>query len=159
MRMGWQGPVLFACLSGVLGIGVVRAEEHIACETLSTRSLIVQDGSAHILRLVLQNPTQKTVVIDEYHFGANLLSIRAVAKADGHELTTSIPLLSPGVKPVEIRPNKDAVRNVNLDGSLPDLTAVLRESDVEISWKLSLEPNDDCFSQEVLTTFTLHRTR
>jgi hypothetical protein len=114
---------------------------------------------AHILRLVPQNPTQKTVVIDEYHFGANLLSIRAVAKADGHELTTSIPLLSPGVKPVEIRPNKDAVRNVNLDGSLPDLTAVLRESDVEISWKLSLEPNDDCFSQEVLTTFTLHRTR
>ncbi len=159
MRIGWQGAVLFACLSGVLGMGVVHAEEHIACETLSTRSSIVQDGSAHILRLVLQNPTQKTVVIDEFHFGANLLNIRAVAKADGHELTTSIPLLSPGTKPMEIRPNKDAVRNVNLDGSLPELTTVLRESDVDVSWTLSLEPNDDCFSQEVSTTFTLHRTR
>ena len=70
---------------------------------------------------------------DEFHFGANLLDIRAVAKADGQELTTSIPLLSPGARAMVIRSGGDAVRNVDLAGSLPELAKTLQGSDVDVS--------------------------
>lgn len=156
-RITFLSYVIFVELAGVSNVGMVHAEDRIVCETVSTRSSIVQRGTTHTLRIVLQNLTRKAVTIDEFHFGANLLDIRAVAKADGHRLTTSIPLLSPGTKPMLIRSGGSVVRDVDLDGSLPELARTLRGSDVDVSWTLGLEPSDECFSQEVKTTFTLHQ--
>jgi hypothetical protein len=95
------------------------------------------------------------VEIEEFYFFSNMMRFHAVAKADGRQLRILLPLLSPGVKPMLIRPNETVVREVPLEGMIPELTEVLRESNVDVSWRLSLNPNKACFSEEITTTVTL----
>jgi hypothetical protein len=148
---------LHVCVFGLALSGLSRAGEREECSTLSMHSSMVEDDHGHTVRITLQNPTQQTVEVEEFHFFSNMMNFRAIAKADGHQLRIAIPLLSPGVKPLRIRPNETVIREVSLEDMIIDLKKVLQTSDIDVSWTLTLKPNKGCFSEEVMTRITLER--
>lgn len=148
---------LHVCVFGLALSGLSRAGERAECTTLSMHSSMVEDDHGHTVRITLQNPTQQTVEVEEFYFFSNMMNFRAITKADGRQLRIWIPLLSPGVKPLRIRPNERVIREVSLEYVIEDLKKVLQTSDVDVSWTLKLKPNEGCFSEEVTTTITLDR--
>jgi hypothetical protein len=147
------------CILGFALSDPLRASERALCTTLSMHSSIVEDARGHTLRITVQNPTQQTVETEEFHFWSNGVSFRAIARADGRQLRTVIPLLDPGVNPLLIKPSETVVRELPLEDVFPDLKTLLRSSDVDVSWTLKLKPNKGCFSEEATTTVTLDRAR
>jgi hypothetical protein len=138
---------------------MILAGERVLCTTLSVHSSIVEGNHDHIVRMTLHNPTQRTVEIEDFYFFSNMMDFHAIAKADGHQLQVWIPLLSPGVTPLRMRPDETVVREVSLNGVIHNLTETLRNSAVDVSWRLSLPPREGCFSEEVTTKITLDRAQ
>lgn len=139
---------------GFAFVGAVQANGSALCSSLPVRAQIVGDVR-HILMITVENPTSHVVALDASSFGENLLRFSGVEKTGERPLKVVVPLLSPGVEPLRIPAHDKIVKEIRLDVIFPDLSATLKRSSVDISWKLNLRPNDGCFSEEVSTTMTL----
>jgi len=135
--------------------GVAHGKDSAVCSSLPVHATILNGLPGHTLAIIVENPSSRTVELEAFDFAENMLRFSGVEKSNGQPLKVVIPLLSPGVEPLKIKPHEKFVREVRLDVIFPGLPVILQRTAVEISWKVTLKPHNGCFAEEITTTMRL----
>jgi hypothetical protein len=130
----------------------VSAKDHVVCHVLSTSSSVEESGRDVSLVLTLENRGGSAIDIPEYSLGSNMLHMRAKVVQGGRQMTPVLPLISPGIHPIRMAAGGKVTRKVSLVDVFPELPEVLRTSDVEVSWTLDINPDENCFTKSETVT-------
>lgn len=136
---------------------VSHSAESNICSTIPVHAVVYQEGKKFYLRFYVSNPSRKTLRLEEFSFGENMLQLRAESEA--HTLESYIPLISPGVAPLILGPGKTVTRDVSLDSVFPKLAEIHEKADVYISWTLQIDPHDECFVETVSSKILIFSRR
>lgn len=141
--------LLYACMdAGSATAGEVRTTQ--PCQGLAVSAELESRAvGGHYLLLGATNSTTEALVLQSFAFEQSFLGLRA-KDSSGRELEQSIPLAHTGEKEIVIAPGGNYKHEISLAAAFPELSDVLKERSVHISYRVELEPiESECTSESL----------